>query len=270
MKLRFVKMSGAGNDFVMLDNRDGTLALDHESIAHLCDRHFGVGGDGVIAVERPETAASRYRMRYYNSDGGEAEMCGNGARCFARFARILDPGVGDEFAFDTIPGVVRARFSGDEVTIQLTAPTGLQLNRPLVLQGGDAVAHHCNTGVPHAVLFVPDAERFDVHHIGAEIRHHTDFEPRGTNVNFVQPTGPGSLRVRTYERGVEAETLACGTGVTASAIVAHLVLGTTLPVEVRVQGGDVLKVNFTRDGDVLRDVTLTGPADVVFSGEIEL
>jgi diaminopimelate epimerase len=270
MNVRFLKMSGAGNDFVMLDNRDRSLSLDGAAIARLCDRHFGIGADGVLAVEPPETAAARYRMRYYNADGGEAEMCGNGARCFARFVRTLDPAVGDDLAFDTIPGVVRARFSGDEVTIQLTPPTGLQLNRPLSLQSGDTVAHHCNTGVPHAVLFVENLERFDVHHTGAEIRYHADFEPRGTNVNFVQRTGPRALRVRTYERGVEGETLACGTGVTASAIIAHLALGVALPVEVRVQGGDTLTVNFTRDGDTLRDVTLTGPADIVFSGEIDL
>jgi diaminopimelate epimerase len=270
MKVRFIKMSGAGNDFVMLDNRDGSVSLDGSQIAHLCDRHFGIGADGVLAVEPPVTAAARYRMRYYNADGGEAEMCGNGARCFARFVRILDPAIGDELAFDTIPGVVRARFSGDDVTVQLTPPTGLQLNRPLHLHSGDATAHHCNTGVPHAVLFLEDVDRFDVHNTGAEIRFHADFEPRGTNVNFVQRTGPNALRVRTYERGVEAETLACGTGVTASAIVAHLGLGVGLPMEVRVQGGDTLTVNFTRDGDRLTDVTLTGPADVVFSGEIEL
>ncbi|MFA6047008.1 MAG: diaminopimelate epimerase, partial [Phycisphaerales bacterium] len=216
MELRFTKMNGAGNDFVMVDNRDGALALSRDQIAALCDRHRGVGADGLLAVEPTTLSGALWRMRYYNADGGEAEMCGNGARCFARFVQRLEGGRG-AFAFQTAAGLLRANFEGALVRIAMSEPSDLSLRESLSLGGGNQEVHFINTGVPHTVLVVKDIQSVPVAVLGSEIRHHARFAPRGTNVNFIQVLDGKALRIRTYERGVEAETLACGTGVTASA-----------------------------------------------------
>lgn len=263
-------MSGAGNDFVMLDNREGTLALDRDTIARLCDRHFGIGADGLLLVERGDNAAE-FVMRYFNADGGEAEMCGNGARCFARFARMLEGKPGTPVAFHTRAGIVRASFDDGLVEVNLTRPQGMAPNGHIhTRHGGELEIHDCNTGVPHAVLFVDDADRAMVGELGREIRFHPKYQPAGTNVNFVQILDGGAIRVRTYERGVEDETLACGTGVAASAILAHIVRGVSKPVRVRVQGGDELQVDFESEGESVTGVRLKGPATIVFTGEIEV
>ncbi|SRR5579862_547735 len=257
--LSFTKMNGAGNDFVLLDNRDGAIRLTPPVIERLCDRHRGIGADGVLLLEK----GAPFRMRYYNRDGGEAEMCGNGARCFARFANRL-AGPLEEVQFETMAGVVRARLVGDSVRLVMSAPKDLLLNRKLRVEGEEFTVHSVNTGVPHAVVFVDDLERVDVARLGAAIRLHELFAPQGTNVNFVSPEG-----VRTFERGVEAETLACGTGVVAVALVSHLLTGAASPVGVRVRGGDLLHVGFEEHNGVFENVTLTGPADFVFDGRIE-
>lgn len=268
MKIKFTKMNGAGNDFVVIDNRDLSQSLSTQQIARACDRHRGVGADGLLAVE-PAQNGGDFRFRYYNSDGGEAEMCGNGARCFARFAQVLTPGR-NALKFETIAGMIHATFDGDLVRLNLSNPKGFELNKKIRLSDGEFAIHNCNTGVPHAVLFVDDADKAYVGKHGAEIRYHADYAPKGTNVNFVQKTGDDSIRVRTYERGVENETLACGTGVTAAAIIAHHVLGTAKPVKVKVQGGDTLEVDFQVKDGTITDVFLKGPADFTFTGEIEV
>ncbi len=270
MELAFTKMTGAGNDFVMLDNRDRRLALSPAQIARLCDRRFGIGADGLLLVEPSPAEGVDFAMRYFNADGGEAEMCGNGARCFARFAADISAWTAPAMNFQTGAGLVRAEFHGDRVTINLTPPKDIRLNVPIVLRQGAAVAHHCNTGVPHAVLFMDNVQSVNVAEIGAELRWHEDHQPRGTNANFVQVTGPGAIRVRTYERGVEGETLACGTGVAASAILAHLAKGVPAPVRVQVQGGDILDVAFETNRGAIANVRLTGPAVKVFTGRINL
>lgn len=270
MRISFAKMTGAGNDFVMLDNRGGALSLDGDGIARLCDRHFGVGADGLLVVE-PGAGGAEFTMRYFNADGGEAEMCGNGARCFARFARMLTGETGKPLDFQTRAGRIRAEFDGELVAVNLTPPRDLRLGGAIhTRHGGELEVHDCNTGVPHAVLFVEDADRAMVSELGREIRFHPGYQPAGTNVNFVQVLGPDAIRVRTYERGVEGETLACGTGVSASAIVSHLTRGIALPVRVLVQSGERLEVDFRVDGDAVTDVRLKGPATLVFTGEIEV
>jgi diaminopimelate epimerase len=274
MTLPFTKMNGAGNDFVMLDNRTSQLALTTEQIARLCDRHRGIGADGVLAVE-PAQSGADFRMRYYNADGGEAEMCGNGARCFARYARRISAHQGGVISFETQAGVIAARCEGDLVQIDMSAPhsyasaTVLELpDRP----GETLRVFSINTGVPHAVIFVTDLKAAPVLRAGAGIRHHSHFAPRGTNVNFVQVLEPGRIAIRTYERGVEDETLACGTGVVAAALVHHLTEGVAAPVQVQVRGGDTLRVGFEPAGapGSFQSVTLTGPADFVFDGTVEL
>lgn len=261
-------MNGAGNDFVVADNRDGKWNLQKEQIARLCDRHRGVGADGLLLVEPPERNAD-FRMRYYNSDGGEAEMCGNGARCFARFVEKI-AGPRPEISFETPAGVIRAKYHGELVELTMSTPADLQLNKVIEIDGGLYEVHSVNTGVPHAIVLVDDLDRTDVRKLGAAIRYHTEFAPRGTNVNFVTALSHSSLAIRTYERGVEDETLACGTGVVAAAIIHHSLSGDAAPISVRVKGGETLVVGFDQNENGFTNATLTGPADFVFEGEIAL
>jgi len=269
MLVEFTKMNGAGNDFVLIDNRARSLRLDRVQIARLCDRHAGVGADGVILLVPCVSGRADWEWDFYNSDGSDAEMCGNGARCFARFAQRLT-GAASGVTFETRAGVISAEFHGERVTVNLTPPRDLRLHQVLALAAGPVTLHSVDTGVPHAVLFVPDADQAMVQSTGAEIRGHAHFAPRGTNVNFVQVLGPNAIRVRTFERGVEGETLACGTGVTASALIAAELHGFTSPIQVRVRGGDTLEVGFEKSGGDYRDVRLTGPADFAFEGRISL
>ena len=262
-------MNGAGNDFVVFDNRELKRNLSTEQIAFLCHRQFGVGADGLLAVE-PDSQGADFRMRYYNADGGEAEMCGNGARCFARYVRPLKSSSASQVSFRTQAGLIEAEFHGGEISVQLTAPQQLKLNDSVVLKDRTLIVHSLNTGVPHAVVFVEDLEQTPIVEWGRELRYHAHFSPKGTNVNFVQLLGKNQIRVRTYERGVEGETLACGTGVTASAILAHLVHGVEKPVRVKVQSGDWLGVSFEKSGEDFANVKLQGPAVIVFQGEIEI
>ncbi|NGO39022.1 diaminopimelate epimerase [Limisphaera ngatamarikiensis] len=270
MELRFWKMNGAGNDFILLDNRSGAVQLTPALVQRLCDRHRGVGADGVIALRPCASGRADWSWEFYNSDGSCAEMCGNGARCFARFVQRVTGWDRPVLRFETVAGVVEARYEGREVTIRLTPPTDVRLRLVLPLQSGPVELHAINTGVPHAVLFVPDADQAAVGRMGPEIRWHPTFAPRGTNVNFVQILEPGHIRVRTFERGVEGETLACGTGVTASALVTALLYEVPSPIRVRVQGGDTLRVAFRRVGDQFEEVYLTGPAEFVFEGTIQI
>ncbi|MCB1062005.1 MAG: diaminopimelate epimerase [Verrucomicrobiae bacterium] len=270
MTLKFTKMNGAGNDFVVLDNRDGSLELTKEQIAKICDRKNGVGADGLLVVEKPEERTN-FRMRYYNADGGEAEMCGNGARCFARFANSLLEKKLDKMTFETIAGIISAEFDGENVRVGLSEPFDLELDNDLAVDGELLAISAVNTGVPHAVVFEEELDDVDVLRVGAAIRHHKYFEPKGTNANFVKILAPDHIAIRTYERGVEGETLACGTGVAACAIVHFELNDGDRPIKVDVRGGKTLEVNFrkTRDGD-FKDVTLLGPAEVEFEGTFDL
>jgi diaminopimelate epimerase len=269
MVLEFTKMHGAGNDFVLIDDRAESLQLTRDQIVRLCDRHRGVGADGVMILVPPASDKADWAWRFYNSDGSTGEMCGNGARCFARFVQKRT-GLDRDFTFETEAGIITAKFQGDRVTVNLTEPKELSLNQQVRLTVGIQTVHSLNTGVPHAVLFVPDADQAMVQQLGPEIRRHPHFGAKGTNVNFVQLLGPNRIRVRTFERGVEGETLACGTGVTASALIASRVHRFSSPVEVQVQGGDRLEVGFQELNGGFADVRLTGPSEFVFEGRIEL
>ncbi len=266
--LNFTKMNGAGNDFVMLDNRDLRHSLDHATIARLCDRHRGVGSDGLIAVE-PAVDGGDFKMRYYNADGGEAEMCGNGARCFARFAGRL-AGRNDRITFETQAGAIGADFIGDNVKIAMSQPHSYADAVELLAADEKVKVHFLNTGVPHAVVFVEDLEKTEVVRIGRALRHHPHFAPKGTNANFVGELPGGGLAIRTYERGVEDETLACGTGVCAAALLFAKITGARSPISVTVKGGETMQVGFEADGEGWKNVTLTGPADFVFDGKVEI
>lgn len=274
MKIRFQKMNGAGNDFVCIDNLKGHIKLTKKQIAKLCNRQQGAGADGLLLLEQDLRNKADFRMRYFNADGGEAEMCGNGARCFARFARQVAKWRKQYMIFRTKAGLIQAVFIGEDVRITLTSPQDIRLHIPLPLRQGNVEAHALNTGVPHVVLFGQDIIKAKVKEMGVEIRYHEFFAPKGTNVNFVQLLKPGHIRIRTYERGVEDETLACGTGMVASAIASFLVHGFDPPIKVHVQGGDILEVDFTiarddkTDTFVFNEVTLEGPATFTYQGEI--
>lgn len=270
MILHFTKMNGAGNDFVVVDNREHTVSLTPAQVVKLCDRHRGIGADGVMLLVPCASGKADWAWDFYNADGSVAEMCGNGARCFARYIQRATGMVRESVTFETLAGVIRAHFHGERVAIDLTQPHSLRLNEAVPLKGGPTTIHSLNTGVPHAVLFVENADETMVSPIGAEIRYHAHFAPKGTNVNFVQRFGPGRIRVRTYERGVENETLACGTGVTAAALITATLHGDTSPVKVQVQGGDEMDVSFAKAGEAFCDVRLTGPADFVFEGTIKV
>jgi diaminopimelate epimerase len=273
MLLHFYKMNGAGNDFIVIDNRDLSIRLDGETIEALCDRHCGIGADGLLAVEPAEKGAD-FKFRYYNADGGEAEMCGNGARCFGRFVAHLGERIPDRVTFETIAGTLAAEMVGENVRIAMSEPKDLRLDTGVAIPGLDAALHFVNTGVPHVVAFVPRGDAFeelDVFTLGRAIRRHDAFAPAGTNANFATVIAPGHIEIRTYERGVEDETLACGTGMVACSLIHHLLTGAPSPVRVTVAGGDTLEIGFEKTGDrSFKNVTLTGPADFVFEGEIEI
>ena len=266
--VRFTKMDGAGNDFILIDNRTGNIDLDRSQITRLCDRHRGIGADGILLLEKASNHAD-FRMRYFNADGGEAEMCGNGARCFARFANKV-AGTNEKISFETPAGVIAAELAGDLVTLQMTEPTDLRLSIDVRAADQNKTVHFINSGVPHVVIPVSRIDDVDVRREGSVVRYHKMFSPNGTNVNFIEKRGPKELAVRTYERGVEDETLACGTGVVASALVFSVVEKVNGPITIIARGGDELQVGFEKSGNQFRNVTLTGPAEFVFEGSIEI
>lgn len=268
MRLAFTKMNGAGNDFILIDNRDQSIELTTRQVQRLCDRNAGVGADGLMLLEPAQGNEAQWSWQFYNSDGSRAEMCGNGARCFAAFARRLKPC--ESLSFETDAGLIWAEFSDHRVCVDLTSPGPMTLNQPLDELGGAILVHSINTGVPHAVVIVDDLDEVDVTKLGAQVRNHEAFSPKGTNVNFVQPLDSTHIRVRTYERGVEGETLACGTGVSACALVMSQLHDMRSPIRVQVKSGAHLEVSFQRDGAGFDKLRLTGPADLAFTGTIDL
>ncbi|WP_143958206.1 diaminopimelate epimerase [Methylacidiphilum kamchatkense] len=272
MTLFFTKMNGAGNDFILLDNRQGFLSLDASSIAYLCDRHRGIGADGILLVEWADQEG--LRMVYFNADGSRASFCGNGARCFARFALETEQQnvACGRLSFLTDCGKVEAWVDGERVKITMPSAKNLKIDLPISLNDRTLNGHIIDTGVPHVVLF-GDYEKWPeaaLQDLGSEIRWHNVFQPEGTNVNFVWKAGERTIKVRTYERGVEGETLACGSGVTASALISSVILGMDSPIEVFVRSGERLQVHFRRTEKGFEEVFLEGPAKKVFVGQIEL
>jgi diaminopimelate epimerase len=266
MNIHFWKMHGAGNDFILVDDRAQTFPADDTAwLQSIGARKTGVGCDGIILIQPSETAD--FRMRFFNPDGSEADMCGNGARCVARLACEIGAAP-SSMTIETLAGRLHAHAQGDQVLLHMTEPRDWRLEATLDLPGETVAYGLVNTGVPHAVTEVADLASYDVQGRGRLMRRHQAFAPDGANANFVQVTGPQALRVRTYERGVEAETLACGTGIVAAALVMTLAGRVVAPVEVIPTGGDRLVVNFERTGDEVRKVTLRGPAVHVFAGQL--
>lgn len=259
MKIPFVKMHGAGNDFIVVDDRDLTFPMeDTQFIQRIAARCTGVGCDGILLIQPSST--EDFRMRFINPDGHEVDMCGNGARCIARQAFVLGA-VPSRMTIETQAGPVVAEVSGSAVCLELTPPVDMEMDLSL---GLDKASDFVNTGVPHVVIWVDDVQTVDVIKLGRAIRHHEQFAPHGTNADFVQLDENGTLRIRTYERGVEAETLACGTGATAAAVVGAQRGWIALPVTVHCASGCDLVIDSNAG-----NITLSGNAVKVFDGEIE-
>lgn len=267
VKVPFYKMSGSGNDFILIDNREGVLSgIDLKGFAsRVCAHRYSVGGDGLIIIERSKVADFKYNL--YNADGSQAGMSGNGSRCAARFASLL--GIAkNEMSFETGAGILKAEVERYNVKVGFPPPLNLKLNIRIDINGKILDGHFVNTGVPHIVYIMDDLEQIDIIKIGRETRYHALFSPAGTNVDFIALSGRNMLQIRTYERGVEDETLACGTGAVASAIITSLLKGIESPVTLRTRSGRDLIVHFKREGERFFDVLLEGDAMVVYEGEM--
>jgi diaminopimelate epimerase len=263
----FVKMHGAGNDFIMIDDMEERFEPDAGTIAALCAHHRGIGADGLILL-RP-AAGGRFRMKYFNGDGGEAAMCGNGSRCAALFA--YRRGIARrKMEFETGAGTVGAEVLGDAVAVDIEEVRGLRLRIPLDDAGVEV--HFAVAGVPHTAVFVADSRAYESGRflsLARTVRHDPRFQPAGANVNLVTVHQSDRLTYRTYERGLERETLACGTGAVASAVIAaHLGL-VSPPVACETSGGDTLEVTFDRVEGGAKNCRLVGPAVVSFTGSFD-
>ncbi len=291
-KINFTKMVASGNDFVVVEKRDkGPIRLARFDYAHhkllaggrqgyrllakkICDRKFGVGADGLLLLE--ESRKADVRMRIFNADGSEAEMCGNGARATALYVSRDRESTGyksqvsshkKSFLIETMAGIIDSEVVGDNVKIKLTDPKDVRLDIPIKVNNRDIKVNFINTGVPHAVVFACGLNEIDIVPLGRAIRYHKNFSPKGTNVNFVEVLSKNKVTVRTYERGVEDETLACGTGSVASALIYALKIGMINKVYVRTRSTEILTVYFRCDNKEVKDVWLEGKANVSFKGE---
>lgn len=263
--LTFHKVQASGNDFVVVDNRRKIVKNPKSFAQEVCAIHTGVGADGVLLLEKSTKAD--FKMRIINSDGSEAEACGNGFRCISLYAnKVL--GFSSSFRFETLAGIIEARIRGKQVRVKMSEPEIYTKKAEINIDGKAFQYSFVNTGVPHVVIFVRDLKKANVANWGAAIRFHKAFAPKGTNVNFVQVKNEKNIAVRTYERGVEQETQACGTGSTASAIMASVHGKVSSPVKVNTTGGEVLNITFTHHGDEVHQVYLEGEAVVVFKGQL--
>ena len=263
----FYKMSGSGNDFILIDNRAGIV--DEEKLGHfvasICRRKLSVGADGVILLEASEVAD--FKWRFFNADGGEVEMCGNGGRCAARLA-YLKGIAGPRLSFETQSGVIRAEVTSGRVKLEMPEPTTPELDYRLKVEEETFSVSSITVGVPHVVIWVTDLETSPVFKVGQAIRFHQRYSPAGTNVNFVEQLDDGMFAIRTYERGVEEETLACGTGSVATALIAATKGMAASPTVLHTRGGKELKVYFERSGDDFQSVFLEGDARVIYEGRL--
>lgn len=274
--IKFTKMEGAGNDFVVIENCPSSTVHGPQILAKkICDRKYGIGADGLLLLEKSSRAD--VRMRIFNADGSEAQMCGNGARCCALWVNLKRKTKNSKLKIETKAGIIDACVKGDSAKIKLTDPVDLKLDIHMNVDGKDYEADYVNTGVPHAVIEVDDIEMVSVKKIGRLVRHHKIFKPSGANVDFVQVKDRDHIVVRTYERGVEDETLACGTGSVASAIIAVLNHFRRDPgqgkpdsvhkIFVETRSKETLKVYFRFLKKKISDVWLEGKAKIVFKGE---
>ncbi len=266
----FYKMSGSGNDFILVDNRANLIeaAVAPELARNLCRRKVSVGADGLILIENDDEVD--FSWNFFNADGSRAEMCGNGGRCVARLANML--GIcGSSLSFRTLAGIIRAEVSGRRVKLQMTEPRDLRLDLELEVNGQRFNTYFVNTGVPHTVFILDGPEILAQQEVvvqGRKVRYHSQFAPAGTNVNFVAVLGEQELAIRTYERGVEDETLACGTGATAVALVGAAKGMVKPPVDVQTKSGETLTIYFDPEKELPREVYMEGETRVIYQGRL--
>jgi diaminopimelate epimerase len=265
--INFFKMSGSGNDFILIDNRDLSLPVTNvtDFVKRVCERKVSVGADGLILIEKSERVD--FRWRFFKADGSEVDMCGNGGRCAARFASLKGI-AGKTMSFETGAGTIDAEVRGDTVKLRLTDPHSLRIDETIEIDGETMGVNSVNTGVPHVVHYVSNLKGFDVFHMGRQIRCHAHYQPAGTNANFVTVLDRQAIRIRTYERGVEDETLACGTGSVAAALISSWKGWVDSPVAVVVKSGEILKIYFDKTEKGFEKVYLEGKATVVYEGKI--
>jgi len=266
-KIEFYKMSGSGNDFIIVDNRDKIVDETDlvNFIVKVCRRKMSVGADGFILVENTEGAD--FKWRFFNSDGSIAEMCGNGARCVARFAYLTGI-AGPEMSFETGAGIVEARVAGESVKIKMTDPSDLKTDYTLELKDRSISVSSINTGVPHVVMVTDTLDDVEVVKMGREVRFHDMFAPAGTNVNFICPIKDDTIGIRTYERGVEDETLACGTGSVAGALIMARKMKIDAPINVLTRSGVILKIYYKEKNGTYQDIYLEGDARIIYRAEL--
>ncbi len=261
----FYKMVASGNDFAVVDNRRQIIKDATAFARSVCRPHLGIAADGVLLFESSKKA--HFRMRILNPDGSEAAACGNGFRCIALYAHEVLK-YSSNMRFESGSGIVEGRVGPKGVVkVQLVKPKIFEMDGTIEVQGNRLHYSFLDTGVPHAVIFAEGLPKIEVVEIGRAIRHHAHFQPFGTNVNFVEVKSKREIAVRTYERGVEDETLACGTGSTASAIMSVLKGYAESPVNVRTRGGEVLRVESVKKGKEIERVFLEGKAQFVYKGE---
>lgn len=265
--LIFYKMSGSGNDFILIDNRNPVVEEKHLSrfVASICRRKISVGADGVIFIETSERAD--FKWRFFNADGGEVEMCGNGGRCVARLA-FLKGITGEHLSFETKAGILRAEVKDERVKLEMPEPSRPELDYPLVVDGQTLIVSSVTVGVPHVVIWVSHLEESPVFEQGKIIRYHKKYSPAGTNVNFVCQLDDGSIAIRTYERGVEDETLACGTGSVATALVAAGKGMSSSPALLRTRSGEILRIYYEESGGRFHSVYLEGETRMIYEGRL--
>jgi diaminopimelate epimerase len=267
--ISFIKMSGAGNDFILIDGDDHPeLLISEKTIQKLCDRHNGIGADGVILIS--SSKQYDFIMKYYNADGSTGSLCGNGARCAINFALITNRIKDNTARFLSNNSEYSGEILDDGIIrFDLNPPSDLRKNILLKVAGKDIAAHFINTGSPHVIIKAEDLEKIPVDSIGKEIRHLPEFSPDGTNVNFVKIENE-KIHIRTYERGVESETLACGTGSVAAAIICHITDGIRPSVTILPRSKEKLFVNFSVRNEEFSNVSLTGSVTEVFKGQFQI
>ncbi len=268
--LSFAKMVASGNDFIVLEVRSQKSEVRNlkDLAKKMCDRKFGIGADGLLVMEKSRRAD--IRMRVFNADGSEAQMCGNGARCVAFYSvrkQKTEDRKQKKISIETKAGIIDAGVENDTIKIKLTGPKNIRLDIPIKINGRSLLVNFVNTGVPHTVIFVDGIDKINVSDLGRQIRYHKNFSPKGTNVDFIEILGRDSLKIRTYERGVEDETLACGTGSVAAALICALKTGALNKIHVLTKSGEILKVYFKREKNKFLDVWLEGRARIVYKGE---
>jgi len=268
MNIDFTKYVASGNDFIAIDNRSGSISsLIYDLAKDMCARKFSVGADGLLVLE--DSSSADIKMRIINPDGSEVEMCGNGLRCIALFAKELGVDKDNCLSIETIAGIMKASINDISVKAMLSEPRDAELEFDISLSGENLKSSFINSGVPHVVTLLDNIDDLDIKSLGSAIRYHDKFKPQGANANFIKVLDKNTIKIRTYERGVEDETLACGTGAVASSIVGFLLGVLDSPIKVNTKSGEILTISFTNNNSKISDLSIEGKVQKVYNGRYE-